>query len=189
MKPSFRLPVTLLFILSPLLTSAQIITSDPDLSTSGQALTIYYDATLGTAGLEDFTGDVYAHTGVITDQSTDMGDWKYVKTAWGTNTAETKLTLESANLYSLEIGPSIREYYGVPANESITHLAFVFRSADSSKEGKDDGGSDIFVVVYEEGLSVAIINPDRNSIVDPGTSLAFEASASQVANLVLYLNN
>jgi len=189
MKPSFRLPVILLFILIPLLSNAQIITSDPDLPTSGQALTIYYDATLGTAGLEDFTGDVYAHTGVITDQSTDMGDWKYVKTAWGTNTAETKLTRESANLYSLEIGPSIREYYGVPANESITHLAFVFRSADSSKEGKDDGGSDIFVTVFQEGLSVAIINPDNNSIVDPGTNLAFEASSSQVANLVLYLNN
>ncbi len=114
MKPSFRLSVTLLFILSPLLTSAQIITSDPDLPTSGQALTIYYDATQGTGGLEDFTGDVYAHTGVITDQSTDMGDWKYVKTAWGTNTAETKMTREETNLYSLVIGPSIRGYYAIP---------------------------------------------------------------------------
>ncbi len=34
-----------------------------------QAVTIYYDASLGTAELKDFTGDVYAHTGVLTAES------------------------------------------------------------------------------------------------------------------------
>jgi hypothetical protein len=58
-------------------------------------------------------------------------------------------------------------------------MAFVFRSADSQLEGKDDGGVDIFVQVFQEGLSVNVINPDRNSIVDPGSSIAFEAAASQ----------
>jgi len=189
MKLVFQLHITLLLIFTPLLSAAQIITSDPDLPTPGHAVTIYFDATMGTAGLEDFTGDVYAHTGVITDQSTDLGDWRYVKTDWGVNTAETKLTRESANLYSLEIGPTIRDYYGIPANETISHLAFVFRSSDSSLEGKDDGGTDIFVDVFQEGLSVSIINPDRNSIVDPGADISFEAAASQVASLVLYLND
>ena len=188
MKLSQLISLLALLVLS-FATEAQIITSDPALPIAEDAVTIYYDATQGTAGLEDFTGDVYAHTGVITDQSTDLGDWKYVKTDWGVNTAETKLTRESANLYSLEIGSTIREYYGVPANETITHLAFVFRSSDSSLEGKDEGGTDIFVDVFQEGLSVSIINPDRNSVVDPGANVAFEAAASQVANLVLYLNN
>jgi glycosidase len=189
MKPSYRFPVTILFVFVHLLSVAQIISSDPALPTPAQEVIIYYDATMGTAGLEDFTGDVYAHTGVITGLSTDMGDWKYVKTDWGVNTAETELTRQSTNLYSLDLGPSIREYYGVPANETITHLAFVFRSSDSSLEGKDDGGSDIFLEVFQEGLSVSIINPDRNSIVDPGADVAFEAAVSQVANLVLYLND
>ena len=135
-------------------------------------VTIYYDATLGTAGLEDFTGDVYAHTGVLTDQSTDMGDWRYVKTNWGVNTAETNLTREEANLYSLEIGPSIRDYYGVPAHETITHLAFVFRSSDSSKEGKDDGGKDIFVPRYSMmPMPYLIIQPDHNLVVDQGETV------------------
>ncbi|MCK4991025.1 MAG: Por secretion system protein, partial [Bacteroidales bacterium] len=188
MKRSKLISLLALLMLS-FATEAQIITTDPALPMAEDAVTIYYDATQGTAGLEDFTSDAYAHTGVITDQSIDLGDWKYVKTDWGVNTAETKLTRESANLYSLEIGPTIRDYYGVPANETITHLAFVFRSSDSSLEGKDDGGSDIFVDVFQEGLSVSIINPDRNSVVDPGTNVAFEAAASQVANLILYLNN
>ena len=176
----------LVLLVHPFLTEAQILTSDPDLPTPGQAVTIYYDATQGTAGLEDFTGDVYAHTGVIADQSTDMGDWKYVKTNWGVNTEETKLTREEANLYSLEIGPSIRDYYGVPAHENITHLAFVFRSADSSKEGKDEGKKDIFAEVFDDAYTVSIIQPNGNLVVAPGESFQFEAAANRESELSLY---
>jgi len=146
---------------------AQIITSDPDLPTAGQTVTIYYDATQGTAGLEDYTGDVYAHTGVLTNLSSDNSDWRYVKTNWGQNTTETKMTRESANLYSLEIGPSIREYYGVSAGETITHMAFVFRSSDSNREGKGLGGSDIFVEVFKEEYAISIISPDHSVVVNP----------------------
>jgi len=176
----------LVLLLPSFYTEAQIITSDPDLPTPGYAVTIYYDATLGTGGLEDFNGDVYAHTGVITDQSTDLGDWKYVKTNWGVNTEETKLTWVEANLYSLEIGPTIRDYYGVPAHETITHLAFVFRSADSSKEGKDDGGKDIFAEVFDDAYAVTIIQPDKNLVVNPGDTVQFEAASNKASNLSLY---
>jgi len=186
MKPSFQLPAILLCLFAPLLTKAQIITTDPDLPTPGAAVTIYFDATEGTAGLEDFTGDVYAHTGVITSNSTDMVDWKYVLTDWGENTEETKLTRESANLYSLEIGPSIREYYGVPAYETIRYMAFVFRSADSSREGKDDGGKDIFAEVFDDAYTVSIIQPDGNLVIAPGESFQFEAATNRESELSLY---
>ena len=189
MKPSFTLPAVILLFLGFSLSSAQIITTDPALPTPGQAVIVYYDATYGTAGLKDFTGDVYAHTGVLTDQSTGSGDWKYVKTDWGVNTPETKMTRESANLYSLEIGPSIRDYYGVPAGETITHLAFVFRSADSKKEGKDDGGADIFAEVFPDAFSVRILQPDQNLVVDPGEVVSFEAASNNEAELSLYMDN
>ncbi len=189
MKLSFTWPLFILFFSGLSLSNAQIITTDPALPTPGQAVTVYYDATLGTAGLKDFTGDVYAHTGVLTDQSTGSGDWKYVKTDWGVNTPETKMTRESANLYSLEIGPTIRDYYGVPAGETITHLAFVFRSADSSKEGKDDVGADIFAEVFNDAFSVRILQPDQNLVVDPGAVLSFEAASNLEAELSLFLDN
>jgi glycosidase len=169
--------------------NGQIITTDPALPQDNDAVIIYFDATLGTGGLEGYTGDVYAHTGVLTNLSSDGKDWKYVKTDWGVNTPDTKLTRLSANLYSLDIGPSIREYYEVPTNETITHLAFVFRSSDSNIQGRDDGGTDIFTEVFREGLSISIINPDKNSIVDPGSTIVLEAAVSQVADLTLYLNN
>jgi len=168
---------------------SQIITTDPALPSANASVIIYYDATLGTAGLKDYTGDIYAHTGVITENSTGGTDWKYVKTGWGENTAETKLTRVSDNLYSLNISPSIRDYYGVPENEVIEKMAFVFRSSDNSKEGKGDNGSDIFAEVFESGLNVSIINPGNNLLANPGTQVEFEAASSESAELELFLNN
>lgn len=168
--------------------AAQIITTEPDLPTAAQSVTIYYDATLGTAGLEDYAGDVYAHTGVLTNLSSDNSDWRYVKTNWGENTAATKMTRVSANLYSLAIGPSVREYYGVAASESITHMAFVFRSSDSSKEGKDDGGSDIFVEVFKDEYAVSIKTPGHTFVADPDQSIPFEAAAISSSGWSLFDN-
>ena len=168
--------------------AAQIISTEPDLPTAGQAVTITFDATLGTAGLKDYTGDVYAHTGVLTNLSADDTDWRYVKTDWGENTPETKMTRETANQYSLPIGPSVREYYGVPASETITHMAFVFRSSDSSKEGKGDGGTDIFVEVFQDAYTVSIRTPDHHVVLDPNEFLVFEAAANSSSSLSLFDN-
>ena len=44
----------------------------------------------GTA-IAGYTGDMYAHTGVITDKSTSYSDWKYTKADWGVNKPECKL--------------------------------------------------------------------------------------------------
>jgi glycosidase len=138
--------------------------------------------------LKDYTGDVYAHTGVLTNLSSDNGDWKYVKTSWGTNTADTKMTRESANLYSLTISPSVRDYYGVPGTESITHMAFVFRSSDSSKEGKGDGGSDIFVEVFKDEYAISIQTPGQTVVADPDQSIPFEAAAMSSSSWSLFDN-
>ena len=188
MNLPFHFLIATLFCLVSAGLGAQIVTTEPDLPTAGQSVTIYYDATEGTAGLKDYTGDVYAHTGVLTSKSTDNSDWRYVKTNWGENTAETKMTRESANYYSLVIGPSVREYYGVAADETITHMAFVFRSSDSSREGKDDGGNDIFVEVFKDEFTVSILTPDNNMVVNPGESIAFEAASNSTSLLSLYDN-
>ena len=130
--------------------SAQAITWQPVYATDGDSLVVYFDATEGNAGLEGFTGEVYAHTGVITTESVAPNDWKYVKTPWGLNTSETKLQRVGADYYKFVISPSIREFYRVPDNEEILEVAFVFRSALASNnggyfEGKTSEGEDIFL--------------------------------------------
>lgn len=168
--------------------TSQVVTSDPFFATDNQAAVIYFDATRGNAGLEGYTGDVYAHTGVITDKSTSGTDWKYVKTDWGENTPETKLTRLSADLYSLELNPSIREYYGVPGQEEITHLAFVFRSASTAETGRDEGGKDILVELYRGGFQLVIQQPEQPAVIEPSTGLPFSAVVTEPVDFSLFLN-
>ncbi|MBC8005045.1 MAG: alpha-amylase, partial [Verrucomicrobia bacterium] len=167
---------------------AQVSTS-PALPAENKALTITFDATQGTAGLKDFTGDVYVHTGVITDKSTSTSDWKYVIGSWGNNTTQPRLTRASANTYTLSMTPDVRTFYKVPAGETIKQLAFVFRSADGTREGKATGGKDIFVTVYAEGLNVAIATPDKINVFEKNESFTFTSSATATAELKLFLNN
>ena len=107
---------------------------------------IIYVSTANTA-LDDsiFSGDIYAHTGVITSNSQDSSDWKYVKYAWDYNGEDCKLTRTGENLYTLTITGGPYTFYGVPQNETIENLAFVFRSADGSVEMKSATYGDIFV--------------------------------------------
>jgi hypothetical protein len=173
---------------------ASMITTEPAFPLEGQPLTIYFNAAYGNGGLFDYTGDVYAHTGVITNLSVNSSDWKYVKTDWGENTPETKFTRLEDNLYSLTIS-DIRSYYGVPAAEQIQKMAFVFRS-DVEQDGgyyleqKNADGSDVFVEVYSLALNVKILNPSRREpLVSPNTVLPVCVEALQNNQIALYIDN
>lgn len=164
----------------------KIVTTQPEFPTIDQSVTIVFDASLGTQGLKDYTGEVYAHTGVITDKSTSASDWKYAP-AWGDNSEKYKMTALGNNQWELKITPNIRAYYGVDTNEKILRMAFVFRSKDKSKEGKDIGGKDIFVEVYEntDDLQVVFNQPTSPQTIQKGKELTFKATSSRPASLTL----
>ncbi|NUQ80713.1 MAG: T9SS type A sorting domain-containing protein [Bacteroidetes bacterium] len=171
---------------------SQVITTNPAFPTETGSVTITFYADRGTAGLKGFTGDVYAHTGVITDKSTSDTDWKYVKTNWGTNTPETKLTRTATDKYTLTIS-NPRTYYGVASGDKIKKLAFVFRSATSPwKEGKDTGGKDILQTIFEGDLNVIFNKPANASFVAKNSAVDVEAIAAiaggSVDKIVLYVN-
>jgi len=155
----------LLFICTGL--NAQLITSSPAAPTDDQAVVITFDATQGTAGLADCNCDVYLHTGVITSNSESDSDWQYVQTVWGEANEDWKLAPVEGepNKYTYTYGPTVRAYFGVPAEESIEKIAFVFRNADGSLEGKATGGNDIFVDVSAGGGALSL-----NLAGDPGST-------------------
>jgi 1,4-alpha-glucan branching enzyme len=172
--------------------NAQVITADPVFPLASDAAVITFNADFGDMGLKDYAGgDVYAHTGVITDKSTSTSDWKYVIAAWGTNLPKALLTKVSANVYTLSISPSIREFYGVPAGEKILKLAFVFRNSSGAITGRDYGGTDIFYDVVEEGVFKMMITlPDKySSLVSSGQVLNVQAASSVGDSLILYQND
>jgi hypothetical protein len=84
----------------------------------------------------------------------------------------------------------------VPSSERIIKLAFVFRSADTSKEGKDSGGEDIFISLYENSINLALTSPKLSDlepfIVNQDTVVAIKAKAvtvgSSISSITLSVN-
>ena len=182
---------TLFGLFFSLVSWAQIITSSPSFVTKDYngIVEITYDATLGTAGLKDYTGTdgVYAHTGVITSLSTGDSDWKHAP-AWGDNSAKYKLSSLGNNKWKLLITPNMTGYYGLTTGEVVKKMAFVFRNGLKTKEGKDVGGADIFLTVYDAGLNVTFTNPVADKSVNAGTSETITFTSSITANLELFVN-
>ncbi len=132
--------------------------------------------------MEGYTGDVYTHTGVYIDG--DESSWEYVIGQWGDNDAQPQLTRIGDDLYELEITPSIREFYGVPDDELITSMNFVFRAATGSPQTED-----LFVEVVEEGLNVTIQSPSGlQPMYALGEEVPIRAAANESDFIELFIN-
>ena len=176
-----------------------VVETDPPVPTVNQSVTITFNADQGDQGLEGFSGEVYAHTGVYTDESPN--EWTCVKNNWPTdpnfsgNRDDTQLTQVGPNEYTLTIN-DIRSFYNdnntgctLGANETIQTMNFVFRSADGSQEGKADGGEDIIVDLGDADAPVLTsIQAPSSSLVDPivvgeDTTLSVVAVAQSSSSL------
>lgn len=178
------------FIASTLGLVAQVTTQPSPLQEDATGVVVFFHADEGNKGLEGLpaSAELYAHTGVITTESSSGSDWKHAPN-WGENTPKYKLEYVSPNLWKLYIG-DIRRYYGVtdPA-ETIKQLAFVFRNADCSKEGKAEGNKDIFVNVYQSGLQVSLESSLSGSIVSPlSNTVSFSMGCTEEAELSISIN-
>ncbi len=150
----------ILFLLSSLLYS-QVVVTQPEFPTENDSIVVIFNAQEGDGGLAGYDGDVYAHTGVITNYSVDSHDWRHVIGTWGDDNTQPKLTRIGTDLYQLVIGYP-REFYSVTdPNEHIQQLAFVFRSEGAEgPTGRDVGGADIFADIYGGGLTVVFSEPE-----------------------------
>ncbi len=168
-----------------------VVSTDPVLPTDNDAVVLYYNAALGNGALEGYSGDVYAHIGVITNLSTSPTDWRYVKTDWGENTAETKFERIGTDLYKLTIF-NVRAYFGVPSSETIEKIALVARSGETVNGdyivGRDVDGSDMYTPVYTGDLTVKVVNPSKdNMLLASGDSVnicAYSLAASSIKLMV-----
>jgi len=161
----------------------QVVETEPAPPRTDQSVTLFFNADEGTGGLEGHDGQVFAHTGLSTDENPPEA-WKCVKNHWPTdpnfmgNRDDTELTQVGDNRWRLQID-DIRAYYqntstscDLAEGEKIETMNMVFRNADGSKEGKGEGGSDIFVEVNDVSgadpfLSVNLTNPDADPPLFP----------------------
>lgn len=186
------LPAVLLFAALAQAQEPYVVEWEPAFPTDSDSIVVTFYADRGNKGLMGHTGDVYAHTGVLTDQSTG---WRYVIADWNVNTEKACLTRVATDVYRFIIN-SPRSFYGVPSNETITALAFVFRDASSNPEtaGRDTDGGDIFVSIDSQPVNVRFTAPVQDPVfASPGDSVTVSAVAgsldSGIAALRLYAND
>ncbi len=180
--------------------SAQLLSWTPDFPHDNDNISIIMDASKGNQGLFNFSADsaVYIHTGVITNLSTGPSNWRYVKFGQNFNLPNPQLQATSLgnNKWKIDIS-GIRSYYGVPAGETILRIAILFRNGNGAKVQRNADGSDMYIPVYDNNLSVRFTTPPYqpyyNLVPEPisaavGDMLPLTGVSSQSANLKLYLN-
>ncbi len=175
-------------MLGAAIADSQILEVTPAFPTANDYVTIIYDATQGNGALTGVS-PVYAHCGVITDQSTSPTDWQYVVTTWGTADPNGLMAALGDNKHKIEF--NIPDYYGFPPGTNVLQLAFVFRNANGSIVGRSTDGSDIYYPVYPEdaGFLAAFFRPTDNLIlVDVGNNIPVYAASNKSATLSLYDN-
>ncbi len=123
----------------------------PSTPNADQSLTITFKASASSA-LYGHTEDVYLHTGVITD-----GAWFYVPAEWSENLDKCRFTLTEANVWQIELSPSVREWYQ-SEQTAITQLGVIIRSEDGTLKGLE---SDFFVEV-EDNLYTGFIPAEKS---------------------------
>ena len=169
---------------------AQVTTEPDPLQEDSENVVIYFHADEGNKGLMGMAADthIYAHTGVLLDDAKSDSDWKYAP-SWEENDDKYRMEYVSPNLWKLNIG-DIRSFYGVQPTETVKKLAFVFRNAGGTKEGKAEGNADILVDVSESGFQLTFRQNRSDLIVNNNPTRKFTATCTEEAdNIKIYVGS
>lgn len=113
------------------------LTSDPEHPSADEACVLYYKAD-SKSPFYNFTGDIYAHIGVVGDS------WQFVQAGWNVNKDKCKFIPIAKNLWKLPLEPTIRQYFA-SGKAAVERIGVVVRSADGSKQTDD-----LFIKVNDE---------------------------------------
>ena len=141
---------------------------------------LLFDAT-GTP-LESYAGIIYAHTGVTIDGTTH---WVNTIGAWGDNGVQPALSLVSGNVYSLNLTPTIRDFYSNPTG-TITGIDIVLRADTGSPQSSD-------LSINVGAFQVTMINPapSANGVIlvnNGGGTQVLAQNTNGPANYELFAN-
>ncbi len=103
--------------------------ADPEMPDADSPCTLYYRADR-TSPIYNHTGDLYAHIGI-------NSEWEFVVAEWGENVDKCKWqATDEKNLWSLELSPTIREYFGSGLSE-ISSISVVIRNSAGTVQTGD----------------------------------------------------
>ena len=177
----------LFFFFATTAMTAQVLSVTPAFPSQNDTVTIIYDATQGNAALTGVI-PVYAHAGLITNQSTSATDWKHVQGNWGTADANVLMTPLGNNLH--KISYHMPTFYGFGSGVAVQKMAFVFRNANGTTVGRATSGSDIYYDVYpaNAGLIAQFMSPESTQLIAINDSLEFVIASTAKCDMKVYDN-
>lgn len=195
MKKFYFFTGLLLFVFS---LQAQELVTTPTFPVDNGSVTVVVDCSFGNQGLNNYanTSDVYVHVGVITSSSTGSSDWRYVPFTWATTNPAAHAVSLGGNKYSYTIN-NIRNFFGVPAGETILKLAILFRNGSGNLVQRNSDGSDMYLNIYSTGLAAQFTQPPFQPMYKPipvpitkniGDVLSVNFHSNHAASLKLYFN-
>ena len=148
----------------------------PENPDADSELTINFKAPVKSK-LYGYTGDVYIHTGVITE-----GVWAFVPAEWNENIAKCKMTKKDDNCWSISLTPSIREWFA-SGETAINKLGIVIRSSDGSKKGIEE---DSFIEVTDNKYTAFQPAPIIEQTMPAGTVEGINISGGSSVTFAFY---
>ena len=145
--------------------------TEPEKPNADNSCTLYYKADR-TSPFFDKSGDIYAHIGI--------NEWSNVQADWGQNIDKCKFQkTETPNLWKLEIGPTVRSWFGA-GDVEIFRICVVVRNSDGSAQT-----SDIFLAVEDNKNA---FTPDSvvEAAVPAGAQHGINYNADGSVTFVLY---
>jgi 1,4-alpha-glucan branching enzyme len=159
-----------------------MISTDPAVPTMAGIIKIFYDSSKDAGDLHNFTGDLYAHTGVYLEGTSG---WQRVIGTWGNNTTQPKLRYLGNYLYELDITPDTRTFYSLSQNDVVTKICLVLRNASASLQTRPD----IFIDIFKSGLNIKFSLPATSSfIAELNDDIPLKADASNADSVSLFIN-
>ncbi|MEM8887384.1 MAG: TIM-barrel domain-containing protein [Bacteroidota bacterium] len=137
--------ISLLFL--PFTLFSQVLRVTPSNPRADDIVSVVFDASKGNKALLGYTGEVYAHTGLILGTVDEPSDWRYVQGNWGKADDRMKMERIGPDLYQIQF--QIKNFYGFSDHEPFLQMAFVFRNENGSLVAKDNGDKDIFYPKYQ----------------------------------------
>ncbi|MGN1215148.1 MAG: alpha-amylase family glycosyl hydrolase [Candidatus Cryptobacteroides sp.] len=135
--------------------------------------TLYYRAAQGTKFF-GYTKPIYAHIGIVETE------WMYVQADWNTNIDKCRFQpMEEANLWKLDLKPTIREYFG-SGDTPVNKIGVVVRSADGSMQTED-----LFIKV-NDSKNTFVPDPVVNESLPSGAKHGINYNPDGSVTLVLY---
>jgi len=160
---------------------------------------IYFDASapgipagfLALTGTGAVTNFIYVHTGV----NTNLGNWRHVLSPaggnpWGTTHEALRMErLPDSHVWRFTITNNVREFYNVPAAETVSQLTFVFRNAAGTMEFPGGYGNDVFINLFTGDFEIRTLSPEPGQFLNPTDEIEFSVITSSNADITFLLND